>query len=244
MIFQWKSLLSCLIHPNVLSLWCARCYTGHVTSFLLYNDCLKWALLTTSYWWRSWGSERLRFAWGHIAESGAEREFANFFPLWLPFTISTNYFINKPLCKCTLTYSFLHQSPLVFGAHMEPWGVQSYGQLPEQTGAASEWRPWPSSQSCPGAGGAMSESVPSLNDSCLQALSEPFSCRVSEICLGWLRPLCARGTESDGFRFQFHHLPVVWGQERSELLCASVSSSVNPFIGFLWEINEVGHENT
>ena len=115
-------------------------------------------------------------------------------------------------------------------------GVANFQDRP---GAVSEWKPWPSSQSCPGAGEAMSESAPSLSDSSLQALSEPFSCLKS------LRSVLAdHALEPDGFKFQFHHLPALWGQERSEFLCASVWSSVNPFTGFLWELNEMGHANT
>lgn len=170
-----------------------------------------------------------------------------FFSLWywLPFTIRRSYFISDLLYKCTLTYRFLHQPPLVFGAHMEPWGVQRCGQLPGQTRGNVRVETLAQQSELPRSrrGHEWVSALPHrlIPAGLIRAFQLP---RESEICLGWPRPSCAGGAESEGFKFQFRHLPALWGQERSEFLCASVLSSVNPFTGFLWELNEMGHANT
>lgn len=60
-------------------------------------------------------------------------------------------------------------------------------------------------------GEAVGESVPFLSDSALQTLSEPFSHTesLSETCLDCPDPLCAGGTETDGFKSWLPHLPAM-----------------------------------
>lgn len=72
-------------------------------------------------------------------------------------------------------------------------GYRAVAKLPEQTGAASEWRPWQRSELPRSRRGH--EWVGALPQWLIPAgLIRAFQLqRVSETCLGWLRPLCARG---------------------------------------------------